>query len=226
LFGCGKAAKYKRQVRGNEKAMGSGLSRFLIVAAAVASCLALAPGSRAQTNPDPNHNVSLTLDGSSGSVVTTPAASPSFHMNFLLDDGRRLSDTPLGSTRDLEISLTSPDTPAFRFIFSPRAQFGVGYDPLSGTNRAYAGVTWDLFSTSNLFGHFGLASSFDPGLGNGIARRFDQAPLMLHGAVELGYRLDPQNSVLFAIDQGYAPGARAGTPETVDNFVLRYGTKF
>jgi hypothetical protein len=194
------------------------------VAGMLALCLVLAPPARAQTNPVPGHTIGLTLDSNSGNLVTGPDGD-SFHMNFLLDDARRLADAPIGSTRDLEISLTSPNTPAFRFLFSPRPQFGIGFDPLSGTNRAYAGLTWDLFSAGSLFGHFGLASSFDPGLGGVDPRRLDEAPLMFHGAVEFGYRFDPQDSLLFALDQGVAAGPRAG-PTAVDDFTLRFGRKF
>lgn len=179
---------------------------------------------RAQVNTT-NNSVSLTLDGNTGGLLTGAGAGSSFHMNFLLDDPVRMSDTPIGSTRDLEISLTSPNNSVFRFMFSPRPQFGIGFDPLSGTSRAYGGLTWDLFSTPSFFGHFGLATSFNSGLGGPDARRLDEAPLMFHGAVEFGYRLDTQNSLLFAIDQGVAPGAR-GTAAEPDNFILRYGTKF
>jgi hypothetical protein len=194
------------------------------VAAVLALCLLLALPARAQTNPVPGHTLGLMLDSNTGSIFTGPAGD-SFHMDFLLDDARRMADTPIGSTRDLEISLTSPNTPAFRFLFSPRPQFGIGFDPLSGTNRAYAGLTWDLFDAGSLFGHLGLASSFDPGLGGANPRRLDAAPLMFHGAVEFGYRFDPQNSLLFALDQGIAAGPRSG-PAAVDDFTLRFGRKF
>jgi len=174
-----------------------------------------------------NNSVSLTLDSNSGSLLPGPDNASSFHMNFLLDDSRRMTATPLGTTRDFELSLTSPNNSVFRFIFSPRPQFGIGYDPLSGTNRAYAGMTWDLFSTSSWFGHFGLASSFDPGFGGPFARRFDEAPLMFHGALEFGYRFNESNALLFAIDQGVAPYAHGtGVGPTIDNFTLRYGTRF
>jgi hypothetical protein len=173
-----------------------------------------------------NNAVSLTLDSNTGSLLPGPDNSSSFHMNFLLDDTRRMTDTTLGATRDLEISLTSPNNSVFRFMFSPRPQFGIGYDPISGTNRAYAGITWDLFSTNSWFGHFGLASSFDPGFGSPEARRFDEAPLMFHGALEFGYRFNESNALLFAIDQGVAPYAHGMGVEPINNFTLRYGTKF
>ncbi len=173
-----------------------------------------------------NNSVSLTLDGNAGSLLPSTANSSTFHMNFLLDDTRRMTDLPLGTTRDLEISFTSPNNSVFRFMFSPRPQFGVGYDPISGTNRAYAGMTWDLFTANSWFGHFGLASSFDPGIGGPNPRRFDEAPLMFHGALEFGYRFNDSNALLFAIDQGVAPYARSMGVGPIDNFTLRYGTKF
>ena len=171
----------------------------------------------------------LTIDGNTGDLVPgLAAAAPVFHMDFLLDDARRLSEATLGTTRDLEISLTSPNNSVFRFMFSPRAQFGFGYDPVSGASRGYAGLTWDLFTENSIYGRLGLASSFDAGgLGGGLPeRRMQIAPVTFHGAIELGYRFDQKNSVSLAIDQGVVPIARGNNPETVDNFVLRFGRKF
>jgi hypothetical protein len=207
-----------------------GAGRFATSASTLFTALALAAAfapACAQVNVSPiNNSVSLTFDGNSGSLLPGADNPSSFHMNFLLDDTRRMTDTPLGTTRDLEISLTSPNNSVFRFMFSPRPQFGVGYDPISGTNRAYAGMTWDLFSTNSWFGHFGLASSFDPGIGGPNPRRLDEAPLMFHGALEFGYRFNDANALLFAIDQGVAPYARGMGVGPIDNFTLRYGTKF
>ena len=170
--------------------------------------------------------LSLTVDSNTGNLLTgANAGATPFHMSFLLDDPLRMSNTALATTHDLEISLTSPNNAAFRFMFSPRPQFGIGFDPISGTNRAYGALTWNLFSDEALFGNFGLASSFDPGLGGPDGRRIDEAPLMFHGAFELGYRLDTQNSLMFAIDQGVAPGVHGAGAEP-DNFILQYGTKF
>jgi hypothetical protein len=196
---------------------------LLAVAALNVAASAISGLAHAQTP-----TVTLTLDSNTGNLVPGAATVPAFHMDFLLDDSARLSGTPIGSARDVEISLTSPDSPVFHFLFSPRPQFGVGYDPISGTNRAYAGVTWDLFTDRSIYGRLGLAGSFDPGIGGGseAARRLDVAPLMLHGAVEFGYRFDQQNSLSLAIDQGVTPAAHGTGPEAIDNFVLRYGAKF
>jgi hypothetical protein len=198
------------------------LSRFAVaLAVAMAICAATGGGVRAQSN-----GVSLTLDSNTGSPLTGADAGSSFHMNFLLDDARRMSATEIGTTRDLEISLTAPNNSVFRFMFSPRPQFGIGYDPVSGTNRAYAGLTWNLFSANSLYGHFGVAGSFDPGIGGIDLRRGDEAPLMFHGALEFGYRLDQQNNLLFAVDQSVAPGAHGPGSEPADNFMFRFGRKF
>lgn len=201
---------------------------FAFVAAGVlASGLMSAAPVRAQMLiPTPTPTTTLTLDSNTGGLVPGAATVPAFHMDFLLDDARRLSDAPLGSTRDLEISLTSPNNAVFRFLFSPRPQFGIGYDPISGTSHGYAGLTWDLFTDNAIYGRFGLAGSFDSGVGGPLSRRLDVAPLMFHSAVEFGYRLDQRNSVSLAIDQGLAPPYHGAGPESVDNFILRYGTKF
>lgn len=203
-----------------------GLFSLATALAAVALCVALAPSARAQMQPGgAGASLTLTLDSSTGNLLGGADAGSPFHMSFLLDDALRMSNTAIGTTRDLEISMTAPNNSVFRFMFSPRPQFGIGFDPISGTNRAYGGLTWNLFSDKALFGNFGLASSFDPGLGGTDGRRIDEAPLMFHGAFELGYRLDTQDSLMFAIDQGVAPGVH-GVGGEPDNFILRYGTKF
>jgi hypothetical protein len=197
-------------------------SRFAVaLVTGFAACVAIAGVANAQAN-----SVTLTLDSNTGSPVNDAGAGSSFHMNFLLDDPHRMNASPIGTTRDLEISLTSPNNSVFRFMFSPRPQFGIGFDPISGTNRAYAGLTWNLFSADSLYGHFGLAGSFDPAIGGVDLRRGDEAPLMFHGALEFGYRLDQQNNLLFAIDQSVAPGAHGPGPESADNFMFRFGRKF
>jgi len=170
----------------------------------------------------------LALDLGNG-LVPGAATVPQFHMDFLLDDVVRLSGVPTGSTQDLEISLTSPDTGVFRFLFSPRAQFGVGSDPLSGVNRAYAGLTWNLFNRDSMYGNLGLAGSFDPsssGYDTDPLHRTVLAPLMFHGAVEFGYRIDQKNTLSLSLDQGVAAISRGPGPESIDNISLRYGLKF
>jgi hypothetical protein len=196
------------------------------VALVVLSVTAVPADAQMQLPMAPVPTVTLALDSNTGNLVPGAATVPAFHMDFLLDDAQRLGGTPLGSTRDLEISLTSPNNAVFRFLFSPRPQFGIGYDPVSGANRGYAGLTWDLFTDTSIYGRLGLASSFESGGGGVQARQLDLAPLMFHGAVEFGYRFDPQNSVSFAIDEGLAPSWHGAGPESVDNFILRYGTKF
>jgi hypothetical protein len=197
------------------------------VALAVAATLATqgAASGRAQAADD---GVRLTLDSNTGNLVPGAATVPAFHMDFLLDDAGRLDGVPLGTTHDLEISLTSPNSPVFHFLFSPRAQFGIGYDPIEGASRAYIGLTWNLLSDNSIYGNLGLAGSFDPG-GAGaasVAGRVPDAPLMFHGAVEFGYRVDQNSSLSLAIDQGVVPNAHGSGPEPIDNFLLRFGGKF
>jgi hypothetical protein len=201
-------------------------SLALALAAAMAFGATITTSAEAQMQPSGgNGGLTLTFDTNAGNFLTGANSNSTFHMSFLLDDPLRMSNTALGTTHDLEISLTSPNNSVFRFMFSPRPQFGIGFDPISGTNRAYGGLTWNLFSENSLFGNLGLASSFDPGLGGPAGRRLDEAPLMFHSAFELGYRLDTENSLMFAIDQGVAPGLHGAGAEP-DNFILQYGTKF
>lgn len=194
-----------------------------VAIAAALAAFAPIPAAWAQTS---DTTTRLTLDSNTGNLVPGAATVPSFHMNFMLDDASRLGGTPIGTTHDLEISLTSPNSPAFNFLFSPRPQFGIGYDPAGGASRAYVGLTWNLFTDSAIYGRFGLAGSFDPAIGPAANHHVTLAPLMIHGAVEFGYRIDPVNSLSLAVDQGIVPDNHGSGPEPVDNFVLRYGGKF
>ena len=172
---------------------------------------------------------SISIDGGGNLVPGGAIMVPEFHMGFLLDDAARLASVPAGSTQNLEITMTAPNNAVFRFLFSPRPQFGIGYDPISGTNRAYAALTWNLFREDAVYGNFGLASSFDPAIGGSYTDPLHRpafAPLMFHGALEFGYRFGGQNSLSVAVDQGVIPIARGTGAEPVENFSLRYGLKF
>lgn len=188
-------------------------------ALALAALVIAAPASAAeQVQP-------LAVNG--GALVRGGAPLPEFHLNFMLDDPGHQARAPLDGADDLEIALTSPNTGVFHFLFSPRPQLGFGYDRLTGGNRGYAGLTWSLFDSNSLFGSVGLAGSFDPGSSapNDAPRRLVGPPLMLHGAIELGYRLGEQHSLSLRLDEGRAPELRLNS-ETTDNLRLRYGLKF
>jgi len=188
----------------------------------VATVVAAAAPAHAQSQ-----TTTMTVDLSDHSVPTA-APAPPLHMDFLLDDVARLSSVPPGTTQNLEISLTAPNNSVLRFIFSPRPQLGIGYDPASGTNRAYAGLTWNLFSADSFYGGLGIAGSFDPGFGGSYdpMRRPAFEPLEFHGALELGYSLDSQSSLSASFDQGVIPINHGSGSSSFDNFLLRYGAKF
>ncbi len=151
------------------------------------------------------------------------APTPEFHMDFLLDDAARLASQPPGSGNDIEISLNSGNNDVFRFLFSPRPQFGFGLDKATGASRAYAGLNWNLFDTSAVFGNFGVAGSFDrssPAPGRLLSQSY-----AVHGALEFGFRVTGQNSVSLLLDLGV--GLDLGDHfDTSDNLRLRYGLKF
>lgn len=168
----------------------------------------------------------LTL--SFGAPLPEAAAAPSFHFDFLLDDPARTALLPPGSTSNLEISLTSPNNSVFHFLFSPRPQFGFANDGVAGVNRTYAGLSWNLFNSSGLYGNLGLGGTYDTtgSAPNDPLRRPLGAPIMLHGGLELGYHFGEQHSLSLRLDEGVAPPFRLNSGETSDNFRLRYGLKF
>jgi len=189
----------------------------LVLAAAVAAGSSVRPASAGgQTQP---------LAGGGDTLVPGSAPLPEFHLDFILDDAARRGLGPSGSGGNLEIAMTSPESGVFRFLFSPRPQFGVNLDRTTG-NRGYAGLTWNLFDSNRIFGNFGLAGSYaDPGAPNDPLHRPLGPPIMLHGALELGYHIGTQHSLSLSLDQGRAPDARLGG-ETTDNLRLRYGLRF
>src|SRR5919201_1586831 len=84
------------------------------------------------------------LSGNGGILVRGAAPLPEFHLNFLLEEPTRRGLQPLPGGDNLEIALTSPDTGVFRFLFSPRAQFGFSLDKFTGSRGGYAGLTWNV----------------------------------------------------------------------------------
>ena len=171
--------------------------------------------------------VQVQAAGQDGTLVRGGAPLPEFHLNFMLDDPvRQAAPSPLVGDH-LEIALTSPSSGVFHFLFSPRPQFGFGYDQMTASNRGFAGVTWSLFDNDRLFGSVGLAGSYDPGPTSPYdpLRRPLGPPLMVHGALELGYQFGQQHSLSLRFDEGHAPDFRLNG-ENSDNLSLRYGLKF
>ena len=159
-------------------------------------------------------------------LVRDAAGLSELHLDYLLNDPTRRGAAPQLGSDNLEIALTSPDVGVFRFLFSPRPQFGLSLDKVAG-NRGYAGLTWNLFDSGSVFGNVGLAGSYEPGtgaLGDSLRRPLTPT-VMLHGALELGYHIGTQHSLSLSLDQGRSPELRLNA-ETTDNLRLRYGLKF
>jgi hypothetical protein len=166
----------------------------------------------------------LALDDG-GALIRGGAPLPEFHLDFLLSEPSRLMLSPLGGNENFSISMTSPGTGVFQFLFSPRPQLGIGVDKSTGTSRSYAGLSWNLFNSNSVFGNLGLAGTYDSTNPNDPLHRAVGQPLMVHGALEFGYHLDQQNSLSLSLDHGNAPDMRLGG-ENSDNLRLHYGLKF
>jgi len=159
-------------------------------------------------------------------LVRDAAGLSELHLDYLLNDPTRRGAAPQLGSDNLEIALTSPDVGVFRFLFSPRPQFGLSLDKVAG-NRGYAGLTWNLFDSGSVFGNVGLAGSYDRSTG-APSDPFHHPlgpPLMVHGALELGYHIGAQHNLSLSLDQGRSPELRLNA-ETTDNLRLRYGLKF
>lgn len=185
---------------------------------ALLALAALAPAAADQVQP---------LGGDGGTLVRGGAPLPEFHLNFLSDGPVRQALTPAAGADNLEIALTAPGSGVFHFLFSPRSQLGFGFDPMTGVNRGYAGVTWNLFDNNRLFGSVGIGGTYDPGSDNPFdtLRRPLGPPLMMRGALEFGYQFGDQHSLSLRVDEGRAVDLRLNA-ESSDNLQLRYGVKF
>lgn len=139
-----------------------------------------------------------------------------------------LSDGPALEESGYAMALTLPDSSGQQFLFSPRvlpmmpeAHSGLG-------QRTYLGFSYDIGGPTGIYGSVAVggsvASAHVPSLDDGGPRSLN-APLLLHGGLELGYRLDTQNTFALSIDRA-APGDSLERGSGVGNFRLRYGLKF
>jgi hypothetical protein len=126
------------------------------------------------------------------------------------------------------MALTLPDSAGQQFLFSPRvlpmmpeAHSGLG-------QRTYLGFSFDIGEPTGIYGSVAVGGSVAPphvpSLDDGGPRSLN-APLLLHGGLELGYRPDTQNTFALSIDRA-ASGDPLDHGSAVDSFRLRYGLKF
>lgn len=125
--------------------------------------------------------------------------------------------------------LSLSDDPRQHFVFTPRTP---QLSPLaltgSGTQRSYLGVSVDVGDPTGFYGSLGLGGSVlatrTPSFEDAGPRAYS-APLMLHGGVELGYRLNSANSFSLSVEEAHpTDGSDRGGP--IGTYRLRYGLKF
>ncbi len=137
-----------------------------------------------------------------------------------------LDSLPLSSTGNLAIAVTSTDQGVLHFLFSPREEFGASVDRSTGTSRSFAGLNWNLFDQSGVFGNVGLAGSVtDAGITD-PERRLLGPPLAMHGTVELGYHIGDQHSLSLSLDHASRLDLGNDRGALSDDFRLRYGYRF
>ncbi len=125
--------------------------------------------------------------------------------------------------------LSLSDKPGQQFMFTPRTP---QLSPLGvsgvGAQRSYLGLSVDIGEPTGFYGSLGLGGSVlmqrGPAFEDGGPRAYN-APLMLHGGVELGYRLDSANSFSLSVEEAHpTDGSERGGP--IGTYRLRYGLKF
>ncbi|MGH7126266.1 MAG: hypothetical protein ACREFI_17960 [Stellaceae bacterium] len=152
---------------------------------------------------------------------------PDFRMGFQqpTTSGGGLSLDDPGYAMMLSLS----DNPTQHFVFTPRTP---QLSPLGlaggGAQRSYLGLSVDIGEPTGFYGSLGLGGSLllsrTPSFEDAGPRAYN-APLMLHGGVELGYRLDSANSFSLSLEEAHpTDGSDRGGP--IGTYRLRYGLKF
>jgi hypothetical protein len=141
-----------------------------------------------------------------------------------------VSDAPSGSSYSL--TLSAPGDVQQQFLFSPRMpQLLPDSSAAIGTNRrSYLGFSIDVGEqTTGLFGTLGLGGSVptnrQTSFEDTAGPRALNAPLLLHGGFELGYRADSQSTFTLSLDRAL-PAEGPERNDTVSGVRLRYGLKF
>jgi len=127
--------------------------------------------------------------------------------------------------------LSLSDHPGQQFMFTPRTP---QLSPLglasSASQRSYLGISVDIGDPkpTGFYGAVGLGGSVltqrTPSFEDAGPRAYN-APLMLHGGFEFGYRLDSQNSFALSVEESHpTDGSERGGP--IGTYRLRYGLKF
>jgi hypothetical protein len=152
---------------------------------------------------------------------------PDFRMGFQepLSRGGGMSVDEPGYAMMLSLS----DNPGQQFMFTPRTP---QLSPLGLTGgasqRSYLGLSVDIGEPTGFYGSVGLGGSVlaqrAPSFEDAGPRALN-APLMLHGGFELGYRLDGHNSFALSVEESHpTDGSDRGGP--IGTYRLRYGLKF
>lgn len=152
---------------------------------------------------------------------------PDFHTGF------QQPPTPGGAVSvdqpGYAMMLSLSDNPAQRFMFTPRTpQLGPLGLTGGGTQRSYLGLSVDIGQPTGFYGSLGLGGSVlpqrPPSFEESGPRAYN-APLMLHGGVELGYRFNNANSFALSVEEAHpTDGSERGGP--IGTYRLRYGLKF
>jgi len=160
---------------------------------------------------------------SGGGLVPGSAPLPEFHLNF-----PNLLIEPLAAPAvagDLQIELTSPDRSVVQFLFSPRSTFAIDNNPNTGTNRSFAGLSWNLFEDNGFFGNLSFAGSLTRPGAEEMAPRALGPSFALHSMFELGYQIGDGHSLTLSLDRATTPDFLSERNE-FNNLHLRYGLKF
>jgi len=124
--------------------------------------------------------------------------------------------------------LSLSDKPSQQFTFTPRTPQLTPLGLAGLSQRSYLGISVDIGEPTGFYGSVGVGGSVlaqrPPSFEDAGPRAFN-APLMLHGGVELGYRLDSKNSFALSLEEAHpTDGSERGGP--IGSYRLRYGLKF
>jgi hypothetical protein len=162
--------------------------------------------------------------GTSSALVRGGAPLPQFNTSFPIQIG---NPGPAGTAKsDLEISLTTPDHSVLRFLFSPRSLAGQTPSVGMTSGAQYTGLAWNIFENDRLFGSIALTGAINRPSNNDPTSRLYGPLISLHSTFELGYTLDPRQSLSFDVDHANPAPYFGDRTAAGENLRLQYGYHF
>ncbi len=161
----------------------------------------------------------------SGTLVRGGASLPQFGGNFPMDFGSPELPPPPATT--LQTVIAAPESGDWlHFLFTPQTLSGQSFGFRASSNGSYAGLGWNMFQASRLYGAITFSGAVNPQAAADPTRRLYGPLLSLHSTIELGYDVGAQQNLSLALDHAQ-PAPLAGDRNAFGEYLrLQYGYHF